>query len=155
MKNSIFLAISILFVGFSSAKNITEIHPLNKNEIPNIFTERNADVTKADVAWKEFWKTFLIAVKNQDKQKIKDLSDTAILGDDFFDSSYANFFTGDTRQKLLAAKDSDFNFSNKDSISELRKFDSIAELYLEGTGITYYFAKVNGKYKFVYVVVAG
>lgn len=114
--------------------------------------------------WDEFWSEFQNAVVNGDKKAVKQLTHFGGITEAELEDIYESFFGGEYKayfEKGTAA-DAKANESTFDGVeaSDIMRF----EVYESGedeegneyeSGVSYYFGKVAGSYKLVYIVAAG
>jgi hypothetical protein len=118
-----------------------------------------------DKAWKKFFKEFKAAVSSGNKDLIYKMTDFSAIDKEDFDSVSEIFFEGEAKEKFAKAKSSDAKPSEQE-FDGLGVAKDCMQLSFEEKGsddegnvyesaLIFYFAKVKGKYKLVYLMAAG
>jgi hypothetical protein len=128
--------------------------------------ETKTEETAEDQSWSGFWEIFQKAVASGDKSKIAALTDFSALRQSDFDDAFEVFFSGEAKYKFGKAKVKDARKTEAQDFEGLKNAKNFMQLSFEEKGsdeegnvyesaLIYYFAKVNGKYKLVYLFAAG
>lgn len=127
--------------------------------------KKNSAKAQDDKSWPGYFKMFQAAVKSGDKAKVMSLCDFSAMSKDDFNDAYEYFFEEDAKKKIAKAKHKNAEKTEQDfeGLSNAKDFmllnfrengnNEDGEEY--ESALIYYFAKVKGKYRLVYLMAAG
>ncbi len=162
------LGFSILCILFS-CNNEKPTDKRSNTEITKSATNTDQDQKKApattdEQSWDSFWAKFQNAVVKGNKEDVKKLTHFGALTEKELNDMYDGFFGGDYSSYFAkaTAKDAKADESTFEGVeaTNLMRF----EIYESGedeegneyeSGISYYFGKIDGSYRLVYIVAAG